>query len=210
MNESVSISTPHEKIAGLILAGGQSSRMQGRDKGLQRLNQQSLVEHVLSRLQPQVRQIWLCANRNIEQYQSLGLPVFSDDADFLGMGPLAGIASFAEHLSEEYTHVQLAPCDTPFIPEDLTARLYAVMHTHGAQAAFPKSVESAHYSCALFHRSLLTAAVDALNNEQRSLHCWLAQQHALAVEGFDEAAFTNINTPEQLQLHTQRFGIHHA
>ncbi len=205
------MSTPHTapvKIAGLILAGGQSSRMHGQDKGLQMLNGDALVQHVIHRLQPQVAQIWLCANRNIEQYQTLGLPVFSDQANFLGMGPLAGIASLAAYLPAEYTHVQIAPCDTPFLPTDLTARLYTAMQANSANAVFPISPSGAHYSCALFHRSLLTAAANALRNGQRSLHGWLARHHALAVEGFDEAAFVNINTLEQ--LHTQSIGTNYA
>ena len=210
MNASSSTATLTAKIAGLILAGGQSSRMHGRDKGLQILNGDTLIQHVIHRLQPQVVQIWLCANRNLAQYQAFDLPVLNDNAAFLGMGPLAGIASLAAYLPAEYTHVQIAPCDTPFLPTDLSVRLYTAMHTSGAQAAFPQSVESAHYSCALFHRSLLTAAADALNNEQRSLHGWLARHHALAVEGFDEAAFVNINTLEQLQLHTQSIGTNYA
>ena len=207
------MSTPHTasiKIAGLILAGGQSSRMHGQDKGLQRLNEQPLVEHVIHRLQPQVVQLWLCANRNLTQYQAFGLPVFSDQANFLGMGPLAGIASFAAYLPDEYTHVQLAPCDTPFLPADLTARLYTAMQANSANAVFPISPSGAHYSCALLQRSLLDSAADSLKTGQRSIHGWLALHHALSVEGFDEAAFVNINTLEQLQLHTQSIGTNHA
>ena len=207
------MSTPHTasiKIAGLILAGGQSSRMHGQDKGLQQLNEQPLVKHVIHRLQPQVVQLWLCANRNLTQYQAFGLPVFSDQANFLGMGPLAGIASFAAYLPDEYTHVQLAPCDTPFLPADLTARLYTAMQANSANAVFPISPSGAHYSCALLQRSLLDSAADSLKTGQRSIHGWLALHHALSVEGFDEAAFVNINTLEQLQLHTQSIGTNHA
>ena len=210
MNASSSTATLTAKIAGLILSGGQSSRMHGQDKGLQQLNEQPLVKHVIHRLQPQVVQLWLCANRNLTQYQAFGLPVFSDQANFLGMGPLAGIASFAAYLPDEYTHVQLAPCDTPFLPADLTARLYTAMQANSANAVFPISPSGAHYSCALLQRSLLDSAADSLKTGQRSIHGWLALHHALSVEGFDEAAFVNINTLEQLQLHTQSIGTKHA
>ena len=60
-------SITHSKIAGLILAGGQSRRMQGQDKGLQMLNGQMLVAHVIARLRPQLGQVWLCANRHLSQ-----------------------------------------------------------------------------------------------------------------------------------------------
>ena len=206
-------SITHSKIAGLILAGGQSRRMQGQDKGLQMLNGQMLVAHVIARLRPQLGQVWLCANRHLPQYETFGLPVFSDEVAYLGMGPLAGITSFTAHLPDEYTHVQIAPCDTPFLPADLSARLYAAACAHNALAAYPQTAEGAHYSCALLHRSLLASAASHLNGGQRSLHGWLAQHRALAVAGFDEADFANINTPEQLQLHTEHtdfFGANHA
>ena len=206
-------SITHSKIAGLILAGGQSRRMQGQDKGLQMLNGQMLVAHVIARLRPQLGQVWLCANRHLSQYETFGLPVFSDESAYLGMGPLAGIASFTAHLPDEYTHVQIAPCDTPFLSADLSARLYAAACTHDALAVYPQTTEGAHYSCALLHRSLLASAASHLNGGQRSLHGWLAQHRALAVAGFDEADFANINTPEQLQSHTEHtdfFGANHA
>ena len=209
-------SITHSKIAGLILAGGQSRRMQGQDKGLQMLNGQMLVAHVIARLRPQLGQVWLCANRHLSQYETFDLPVFSDETAYLGMGPLAGIASFTAHLPDEYTHVQIAPCDTPFLPADLSARLYAAACAHNALAAYPQTAEGAHYSCALLHRSLLASAASHLNGCQRSLHGWLAQHRALAVAGFDEADFANINTSEQLQSHaeytkhTDFFGVNHA
>ena len=209
-------SITHSKIAGLILAGGQPRRMQGQDKGLQMLNGQMLVAHVIVRLRLQLGQLWLCANRHLPQYETFGLSVFSDESAYLGMGPLAGIASFTAYLPDEYTHVQIAPCDTPFLPADLSARLYAAACAHNALAVYPQTTEGAHYSCALLHRSLLASVASHLNGGQRSLHGWLAQHRALAVAGFDEADFANINTSEQLQSHTEHtkhtdfFGANHA
>ena len=198
------------KIAGLILSGGQSRRMRRQDKGLQMLNGQALVAHVITRLRAQLDQIWLCANHHHAQYETFGLPVFSDETRYQDLGPLAGIASFASILPDEYTYVQIAPCDTPFLPTDLSARLYAVMREQGALAVFSQTSEGTHYSCALVHRSLLASAAANLHDGQRSLHRWLTQHQAVAVAGFDEADFANINTPEQLQSHMDFFGANHA
>lgn len=41
----------------VILAGGQASRMGGKDKGLIELNQKPLIEHVIKRLSPQTPRI---------------------------------------------------------------------------------------------------------------------------------------------------------
>jgi molybdenum cofactor guanylyltransferase len=68
-----------DRITGLILAGGQGSRMGGVDKGLEPLQGRALVEHAIERLRPQVGTIAISANRNVDQYARYGFPVFTDD-----------------------------------------------------------------------------------------------------------------------------------
>jgi molybdopterin-guanine dinucleotide biosynthesis protein A len=91
-------------ITGLILAGGRASRMHNVDKGLQRLNGKPLVEHVIERVKPQVSALAINANRNLEDYQQYGLPVWPD-ADlpksidtYAFKGPLAGLETGAVKL----------------------------------------------------------------------------------------------------------------
>jgi molybdenum cofactor guanylyltransferase len=69
---------PREEITGLILAGGQGSRMGGVDKGLQLLRGRPLVEHAIERLQAQVGSLAISANRNLEVYRGYGFPVWPD------------------------------------------------------------------------------------------------------------------------------------
>ncbi|HVC50001.1 MAG TPA: NTP transferase domain-containing protein, partial [Burkholderiales bacterium] len=77
------------KISGLILAGGQGRRMGGTDKGLVSFHQEPFIAHVLRRLAPQVDEILINANQNLETYQSFGYPVISDAIRGFA-GPLAG------------------------------------------------------------------------------------------------------------------------
>ncbi|WP_241117318.1 NTP transferase domain-containing protein, partial [Achromobacter xylosoxidans] len=72
-----------QQVAGLILAGGQGSRMQGSDKGLVLLRGEPLVAHVARRLAPQVGPLILSANRNADSYARYGR-VVADDTDELG------------------------------------------------------------------------------------------------------------------------------
>ena len=67
-----------ERITGLILAGGQGSRMGGLDKGLQPLQGRPLVEHAIERLRPQVGALAISANRNVDVYRRYGFPVWPD------------------------------------------------------------------------------------------------------------------------------------
>ena len=76
-------------ISSIILSGGRATRMGGVDKGLISLQNQPLILHVISRLQPQVDEIFINANREITQYEAFGYDVLQDEnQDFAG--PLAG------------------------------------------------------------------------------------------------------------------------
>ena len=80
---------PRSAITGLILAGGRGSRMGGVDKGLQPFRGQPLAMHALQRLQPQVGDVMINANRNIPAYQAFGVPVWPDADPQAYAGPLA-------------------------------------------------------------------------------------------------------------------------
>jgi molybdenum cofactor guanylyltransferase len=80
-------------ITGIVLAGGRGSRMGGIDKGLQLYNDTPLAKHAIQRLQPQVGNLLINANRNLEIYKIWGSDVNAEVivdglADFAG--PLAG------------------------------------------------------------------------------------------------------------------------
>lgn len=102
----------------VILAGGQASRMGGKDKGLIELNQKPLIEHVIERLSPQTPRILINANRNQDAYSKFGF-VFSDQfKDF--PGPMGGIHAGLMHAETDW--VGFVPCDSPQINTDLVER----------------------------------------------------------------------------------------
>ena len=109
-----------EQITGMVLAGGRGSRMGGVDKGLQGFRGMPLAMHALFRLQPQVGETMINANRNLAAYESMGVPVWPDALpDY--PGPLAGFLAGLERCETPYLVV--VPCDTPLFPEDLVERL---------------------------------------------------------------------------------------
>ena len=63
-------------ISAVILAGGKARRMGGQDKGLQILGKQSLIQHVIHRLQSQVHDISINANRSQTEYAKIWLSCF--------------------------------------------------------------------------------------------------------------------------------------
>jgi len=188
-------------MTGLVLAGGQGSRLGGRDKGLVEIGQQPLVAHVLARLGPQVDGLLINANRNPEQYAHYGHPVVADTrADY--PGPLAGIASGLAHCRTPLLVV--APCDTPFLPLDLVQRLYRALDTHAAEIAVARCDNALQPVFALMKATLGASLEAFLRSNRRKITAWY-DTHRCAVADFEDAtAFQNLNTPEECALAATR------
>ena len=183
-------------VTGVVLAGGQGSRMGGVDKGLQPFRGRPMVAHVLERLAPQVGAILVNANRNVEAYAAFGHRVIADEiAGFAG--PLAGFERGLAHATTPL--VVTAPCDSPFLPTDLVARLRAALEADHADLAVAKTGDQAHPVFSLMRREVHASLRAFLSSGQRKIDKWYAGLRVIEVPFDDEAdAFLNINTREEL------------
>ena len=185
------------KITGVVLAGGQGSRMGGVDKGLQEFRGKPMVAHALERLQPQVDEILINANRNAEAYARFGHRVIADEIEGFA-GPLAGFERGLAHASGDL--VVTVPCDSPFLPRDLVARLREALERNDAQVAVAKTGDQAHPVFCLLRRSLHASLRDFLAGGQRKIDRWYAMHKVVEVPFDDEPdAFLNINTRAELE-----------
>ena len=97
----------NDNVTGMILAGGKARRMGGVDKGLISINGQTMIQYVLDVLKPQVHEVIINANRNIQEYEKLGCTVVSDQLEDY-QGPLAGFCSHHEHCKNKiYLHMSM-------------------------------------------------------------------------------------------------------
>ena len=184
-------------ITGLILAGGQGRRMGGVDKGLQLLRGRPMIAWVLERLDPQAGEIIINANQNLEQYRAFGMPVISDEIGGFA-GPLAGL--HAGLGAAQHAFVVTVPCDSPFLPADLVARLYAALSRENAEIAVAKTGDQPHPVFSLCRRGLLPHLTDFLQAGGRKIDRWYATLKVVEVPFDDEAeAFSNINTTDELK-----------
>ena len=189
------------KITGLILAGGRGSRMGSVDKGLQLFKGTPMVAHVLARFQPQVDEILINANRSIDDYAALGHRVIPDAIDGFA-GPLAGLHIGMTHATHPL--VATVPCDSPFLPQDLIARLTAGMQSAVADLAVAKTFDQPHPVFCLVKTSLAPHLQAFLESGQRKIDKWYATLKVVEVQFDDEeAAFSNINTDEELKSFEQ-------
>jgi molybdenum cofactor guanylyltransferase len=183
-------------ITGLILAGGQGSRMGGIDKGLQTLAGKPMVAHVIARLAPQVDEILVNANRNPERYAQFGHKVVADEIPGYA-GPLAGFERGLANAAGEL--MVTVPCDSPFLPADLVARLHATLDGKGAQLAVARTGDQPHPVFCLMRAGVAPSLRAFLASGQRKIDRWYASLAVAEVDfGDEEQAFRNINTPEEL------------
>lgn len=171
--------------------------MGGQDKGLVRLAGRPLVEHVLSGLEPQVGRVMISANRNAELYARYGWEIVPDlDDGFLG--PLAGIAAGIRAAATDY--VLAVPCDSPMLPGDLAARLFAACETDGSQLAIVDDGERTHPVFMLVHRDLLPEIEAYLEDGERKMMRWVWRQGASKVDFSDcPECFRNVNNEDELR-----------
>ena len=200
MNAAGANPLQREQITGLVLAGGRGSRMGGVDKGLQLHQGLRLAQHALQRLAPQVGPLLLNANRNLDTYAAMGVPVCPDAlADY--PGPLAGLAAGLAACSTPY--LVSVPCDSPNFPTDLVARLAAALAQDEAEIAMAAAVEDGQLRTqpvfCLLRSSLLHSLLAFLQGGQRKVDRWTALHRCVTVPFDDAAAFANANTLDELQ-----------
>ncbi len=182
-------------VSGIVLAGGQGRRMGGVDKGLQPLRGKPMIEWVLARLAPQVSEVIVNANQNIQSYENYGYRVVRDQiAGFAG--PLAGLHAGLKAVREPL--VVTVPCDSPFLPEDLVKRLSASLKSHDLAVA--KTGDQPHPVFSLMKREVRESLEAFLATGGRKIDAWYAALNVVEVGFDDEAdAFRNINTLEELR-----------
>lgn len=191
---------PDQAVTGLILAGGLGRRMsadgRGTDKGLQPLRGRPMVEHVIERLRPQVDALLISANRNLERWRAFGYPVLPDEIGGFA-GPLAGLHAGLRATATRW--LVTAPCDSPFLPVDLVERLAAAIRAEGVRVAVARTGTQVHPVFMMVERAALAGLEAFLAEGHRKAEAWYATQPFAEVDFGDEAAFINLNTPEELR-----------
>lgn len=188
-------------VAGLILAGGTSSRM-GRDKAFVPFAGRALLDHMTARLLPQVAELAVNTNGDLNDFVDCDLALLRDGE--IDGGPLAGVLAglrWAATLDERPNFLATVPIDTPFLPEDFVARLRA--GTRDGLIAIAETGDRDHPMLALWPLALLEP-LEEWRKTARSkgirgflaTHGFTVVHFAMPEPGLDP--FFNVNTPEEL------------
>jgi molybdopterin-guanine dinucleotide biosynthesis protein A len=190
-------------VAGIVLAGGRSTRMGGGDKCLRDLGGKPILAHILDRARPQVAALALNANGDPARFAAFGLPVVADTIDGYA-GPLAGVLAgldWAAANAPGARWVASFASDAPFFPRDLVARFLDAIAREGADLACAASDGQAHPVFGLWRVDLREDLRDAMTREKvYKVDRWTAR-HRLVTVDFpvaDGDPFFNANRPEDL------------
>lgn len=191
-------------IVGVVLAGGRSQRMVGREKALANLAGRPMLAHILARFAPQVSRLAINANGDPARFAAFGLPVIADRMpDY--PGPLAGVLAGLRWASgSAATHVATVSSDAPFIPLDLVVRL-ARASVEAGGGAVARSAGRVHPVVALWPVGIADRLEQVLATGERRVHRWVETEGMTTVDftpfeidGRMVDPFLNVNTPGEL------------
>lgn len=185
----------NQGITGVILAGGQGRRMGGQDKGWVAYQGKPMIEHIFERLSPQVDEVIIVANRNLDAYAKLGVPVVADFVEGF-QGPLIGIATGLQQA--RFEHVVFVPCDGPFISSELVKSFIEQYERFKKSVIVASDGVRLQPMVVMLQKNLLADLQQALEAGERKPDRWYASV------GMDEVILSpqslhNFNTPEQMQ-----------
>ena len=196
-------------LTGMILCGGQSSRM-GTDKSQLAFAGGTLLEHCC-------RQIAAVTNRVVvvaaQQQSELQLPPDVDIVrdEWPDRGPLAGFLSGLNWLQSAAANapiVLLTTCDMPFVTSDVVAILSENLRgsDSGILTSVIRSGDQLHPFPGIYRLAVRSAAETLLESGSRSMQRLLEgvttaelPEEKLAACGSPDQILLNVNTPDDLQ-----------
>ena len=199
------------QLSAVILAGGESTRLGGVDKGLIEFKGRRMIEWTLDIVRPCVSQLLISCNRNITDYMPLGDSVVCDRIDG-SLGPLAGIHAALESLTSQCSEplhdghsLLVLPCDTPLVDKVIVERLLKAAEQSPLSiiVLVEKTAEKdfLHPLHAVIPVSLKEDLENYLIDGGRAVRKWYMRHSVVEVclQSTEQAALANVNTQAELE-----------
>jgi molybdopterin-guanine dinucleotide biosynthesis protein A len=182
-----------ELIHGVILAGGDSSRM-GTNKSLVIFKKKIMIKHVYERLSPQVDKVWVNSNVFLEQFPKA--QQFRDELN-PHTGPLVGIYTGLRSAQTEW--VQFCPTDTPLLPLNLVEKLFKKTKNTSSTIIVPMVNGQIEPVFSLCHKSTLEGLKAFIFSKKKKIADWIEENDFETVVFDNPDEFNNINNKKDLQ-----------
>ncbi len=182
------------KLDALILAGGESRRMGGGEKGLLPLAGRPMICHLIERLGGRVDHIWIGCRPDQQGYQELADGLLEDQGE--SAGPLSGIARALETL--DCTHLLIVPCDTPRVTGATFDRMIALARSNPGKIVVVQDGEYLQTLHLVVPMSSAASLARYRESGRRAVRGWLEAFGYIECRCDDPEEFLNINTPQVL------------
>ena len=191
----------HNKILGVVLAGGKSQRF-GEDKSQVKLHGKILIDYILTEIIDQFNEILIVTNNHIKFNNSHKISVTKDVIE--GQGPLGGVLTamkWIKNNNKNYKWISTFPSDTPFFTKRELKVFYENIDIEKDKLFFIKNKNTRHNIFGLWSLDLLDKLELDLKKGERKVEVWANSVDVKIVDvDFDEKdPFFNINTKEDLE-----------
>jgi len=191
----------HSKILGVVLAGGKSLRF-GEDKSQVKLNNKSLIDHILSEILTEFKELLIVSNNSIEFNKSEKISIISDFKN--NLGPLGGVLTAMKWIKDnnkDYQWISTFPTDTPFFKNQILKDFHDKINLKNGKLFFIKSNNTRHNIFGLWSLDLADKLEKDLENGDRKVEDWANKVGVNIIDMQFEKndPFFNINTKEDLE-----------
>lgn len=187
-------------FSALLLAGGQGSRLGGRDKGLMPWRGKPIAAQLSGILSQLTDDVMISCNRNQDIYKQWAERLIGDDAPGYP-GPLAGM--LAGLRACRGSHLLVLPCDMPRMDVALLQHLQLQAQEQPDLPCLVRAGEQWHPLLAVIPSALLPALQLAWDEGQRSPLRWLLGQPHVALQlPAEDPRLHNANTLADWPTHS--------
>ena len=191
----------HSKILGVVLAGGKSLRF-GEDKSQVKLNNKSLIDHILSEILTEFKELLIVSNNSIKFNKSEKISIISDFKN--NLGPLGGVLTAMKWIKDnnkDYQWISTFPTDTPFFKNKILKDFHDQINLKNGKLFFIKSNNTRHNIFGLWSIDLADKLENDLENGDRKVEDWANKVGVNIIDMQFEKndPFFNINTKEDLE-----------
>ena len=191
----------HSRILGVVLAGGKSLRF-GEDKSQVKLNNKSLIDHILSEILTEFKELLIVSNNSIEFNKSENISIISDFKN--NLGPLGGVLTAMKWIKDnnkDYQWISTFPTDTPFFKNQILKDFHDKINLKNGKLFFIKSNNTRHNIFGLWSIDLADKLEKDLENGDRKVEDWANKVGVNIIDMQFEKndPFFNINTKEDLE-----------
>ena len=191
----------HSKILGVVLAGGKSLRF-GEDKSQVKLNNKSLIDHILSEILTEFKELLIVSNNSIKFNKSEKISIIGDFKN--NLGPLGGVLTAMKWIKDnnkDYQWISTFPTDTPFFKKKILKDFHDKINLKNGKLFFIKSNNTRHNIFGLWSIDLADKLEKDLENGDRKVEDWANKigVNIIDMQFEKNDPFFNINTKEDLE-----------